>query len=103
MLKALISLAGQTVCAGFHAKGCDIVSAVCLGLFSDRNDGRAAGPMIWSVQMETGNSEQIIHRVMWIECERKIFACLCPAVPGNSSECVLNSCKSVSFPAGGLP
>lgn len=71
-LRALVSLAGQTVFSGFHTKGCEIAAAAdCLHLFSDRKRRRAAGPMIRSVQTDTGNSKQISHRGMWIERREK--------------------------------
>lgn len=99
ILKALISLAGQIAFSGFHTKGCEIAADDCLHLFSDRKWRRAVGPMIRSVQTDTGNSKQISHRGMWTETrEEKTFASLCPANPGNSSECVLTSSKSVSYP-----
>lgn len=103
ILKALISLAGQTVFSDFHTRGREVASADCLGLFSDRKQRRAVGPMTRSVQTDTGNSNQISHRGKCIVCEIKNFTCLCPANPGNSSECVLNSSKSVSFPEDDLP
>lgn len=96
-LKALISLAGQIVFGGFRTGGRAIASADCLGLFSDRKRRRAAGPMIRSVQTDAGNSKQISRRGMWIVCKSKTFACLCPANPGNSSEC-FNQLEVCLFP-----
>lgn len=71
ILEALISLLRQTACSSFHTKRCEIASADCLGLLSDRKRRRAEGLVIRSVQTDTGNSEQISHRGMWIVWKRK--------------------------------
>lgn len=56
ILKALISLARQTACTGFHTKGRDIVSAVSLALFSDRNEegrwDRWSGLCKWKLETQ---------------------------------------------------
>lgn len=81
ILKAWISLVRQIVFSGFHTKGCEIAAADCLHLFSDRKWRRAVGPMIRSVQTDTGNSKQISHRSMWIERKEQN---LCFSLPSKS-------------------